>query len=633
MTQHDDIRPEDQVSREAQKLLAEYFRIRREYNSLDRNNPAHVDRRTQLKDRYFALDRKYTLLIRAQAGLADGTASGKQRSKADVLWEGAFADDEPAGDVAPVDAEWIEMHTPVEGRETDEVFEEALRQLGDRGHFQDDLETLVDDELPDESALEPEDDASAAEEDASDPDVDTPTPEPDMASSLGELDSPNMSAVSALRDIAAGLVEDAPATTVAGHTAAVQGEPPTPTETRLRVPKPLPPLLRSPGPQGVPHIREDAGSESHKRGAKGGAKEVACPSCGEPLPAGTKECTYCRARLAEGSVTDTESVRNVTQTALNPPKTYEKPGIGPKATITIGWFIVLVGAAWLVVRATGLEQERIAEWLEQARLNSLGEPQAGTILGVSVVLLGITIVGLGVFAGRFVRLVVPIHELARSGRIDTIEKLILQGEDIDMRDERGCTPLHFAVVAGQREAVAVLVGNGADPNSHNDRGDTPLHLATANRDHALVQYLVSKGANLEAVNDSGSCLMHVAAWVGDIGLLRLYGEKGLKLDARTKVGFTPLHFAAQGGFAEATSFLLEHGADPDAASNVGTTPLFAAVRNGHLPIVERLVEAGADVNVRRGRDFESPLGLAITHSRIEIVEYLKAHGAVQSGPA
>jgi len=609
MTQHDDIRPEDQVSREAQKLLAEYFRIRREYNSLDRNNPAHADRRTQLKDRYFALDRKYTMLIRAQAGLEDAAKSGQPRSKADVLWEGAFADDEPAGDVAPVDAEWIEMHTPVEGRETDEVFEEALRQLGDAPGFQDDLETQVDDEPPNEAEIEPEDnpefESTADADDTPEPDVDTPTPEPDMASSLGELDSPNMSAVSALRDIAAGLVEDAPVTPSAESAAADMMDPPTPQDAPLRVPEPLPPLPPAPG---ISHARGD-----FKRGKRSARDESS------------------KRTPVESSSSDPETVRNVTQTALHPPKTYEKPGVGPKATITIGWLIVLLGAIWLIQRATAFEQERVAAWLEQAGLASLGEPQAGTILGVSVALLGVTIVGIGVFAGRFVRLVVPIHELARSGRIDTIEKLILQGEDIDTRDDRGCTPLHFAVVAGQREAVAVLVGNGADPNAPNDRGDTPLHLATANRDHALAQYLMSKGADIDAVNDSGSGLVHVAAWVGDVSLLKLYAEKGLKLDARTKVGFTPLHFAAQGGFQDATAFLLERGADPDAASNVGTTPLFAAVRNGHLPIVERLVEAGADVNVRRGRDFESPLGLAIAHNRVEIAEYLNAHGAAPSG--
>ncbi len=635
MTQHDDTRPEDQVSREAQKLLAEYFRIRREYNSLDRNNPAHAGRRGQLRDRYFALDRRYTLLIRAQAGLENADTPSKPRSKADVLWEGAFADDEPAGDIAPVDAEWIEMHTPVEGRETDEVFEEALRQLGDTPGFQDDLETIVD-EPPDESALEADEGeevfVEVDEDETPVSEDDHDTPEPEMASSLGELDSPNMSAVSALRDIAAGLVDETPHTPTdlppGVMTRAL--EPSTPPDLpQLRVPDPLPPAPGGGAPQGVSHARGDFGAR--KRSAKTDAKAIVCPSCGETLPAGTKSCTKCQTPL--GDTTDPEAVRHVTQTALRPPKTYEKPGIGPKVAITFGWLIVLVGAVWLIQRATAFEHERVAQWLEEAGLASLGEPQASTILGVSVVLLGITIVGIGVFAGRFVRLVVPIHELARSGRIDTIEKLILQGEDIDMRDDRGCTPLHFAVVAGQREAVAVLVGNGADPNSHNDRGDTPLHLATANRDHALVQYLISKNAEIEAVNDSGSCLMHVAAWVGDVGLLKLYLEKGLKLDARTKVGFTPLHFAAQGGFQDATAFLLEHGADPDAASNVGTTPLFAAVRNGHLPIVEQLVEAGADLNVRRGRDFESPLGLATTHNRVEIVEYLKAKGALNSDRA
>ncbi len=620
MAQDNDIQPEEQVSREAQGLLAEYVRIRREYNSLDRNNPAHAPRRAELKGRYFTLDRKYTELVRAQEALGKPASSDRPRSRAEVLWDGAFAGENPAGgDMSPVDSEWIEMNTPAEGRAADEVFEEALRTLPPDGTPADDsIGAYALEENP--TPTDTDDTAPDVEEDSALPE-EHETPAPDTAASLGDLDRPNLSAVSALRDIAAGFQQD---------------ELLTPGEDGAAPTIPAEPLVQD-DPAAIAAARSEIRHKSHARGdfksrkrsAKGRSREVACPSCGEMLPAGTKECTYCHARLFEGASADAESTRHITQTNLIPPKTREKSGIGPKLIITLGWFIVLIGSTWLILRGTGLGREQIDSWLESARLDFVGRDQAATILGVSLVLLGTTIVGVGVFAGRFVRLVVPMHELARSGRVDTIEKLILQGEDIDVRDERGCTPLHFAVVARQREVVAVLVGNGADANSHNDRGDTPLHLATANRDAALVQYLLSKGADAEALNDSGSSPMHVAAWVGDVGLLKSFKELGLSIDARTKAGFTPLHFAAQSGYDEATAYLLAEGAAADSASRLGTTPLFAAVRNGHLPVVRRLIDAGADVNLRRGHDLETPLGLAISHKRNEIVEVLRARGAVE----
>jgi len=620
MASDNDIQPDEQVSRNAQGLLAEYFRIRREYNSLDRNNPAHAPRRAVLKEQYFALDRKYTDLIRAQQTLGRPASSARGRTRADVLWEGAFANEESRGeDLNPGDVAWVEMNTPAEGGAADEVFEEALRSLDAGGEP---MMEMVDEAsapaplipIDDEEALKP-----AADETDPERVTEMEMPAPGEADSLGDLDRPNMSAVSALREIAAGLQQEEPITPSAEASA---------LDTPLESIAPRGRSGKAKAQAEKPHVSHARGDfKSRKRSAKGRDREVACPSCGESLPAGTPECGYCHARLIEGEGADADTTRHIALTNLQPPKTREKAGIGPKLIITLGWLIVLIGSMWIILRSGGVGKVEVDAWLEQAQLSFLIRNQAATILGVSLVLLGTTIVGAGVFAGRFVRLVVPMHDLARSGRVDTIEKLILQGEDIDPRDERGCTPLHFAVVARQREVVAVLVGNGADPNAHNDRGDTPLHLAAANRDQALAQYLLGKGADASALNDSGSSLMHVAAWVGDVGLLKICLDQGLSIDARTKAGFTPLHFAAQSGYDDAVAYLLEQGADGDAASRLGTTPLFAAVRNGHLPVVKRLADAGADLNLRRGHDLQTPLGLAGTHKRIEIAEFLRGRGA------
>lgn len=586
MAENNEMEPGEPATREAEELLSEYFRIRKEYNSLDRDDPTHSERRAALKQRYYELDRQYSALVDSEEELG-GIDDAAKRAKGEVLWRGAFDEGatEGLGD-AEEDARWVEIQTPVEGSDsTDALFEQALQELESQ-------ETRSSDAA--EHLAPPEPDSGETEG------ADTGLLEGVRGESLEAI---------AERLESEGLLTDDYAE---GDSAERSGSP-----TLAR---------------GVSEERDAvAGRKRRWRGGTSaptkGIRPIACPSCGETLPAGTEVCSYCHARLIGGEGTEAEAESYGPQAGLQSARREERAALGPKIVISAGWLIVLAGACWLIALGTGLAREYLSPYLESTGLEILGEEQASLIFGLAVLFLGGTLVGVGIFAGRFIRLVIPMHELARTGRVDMLEKLILQGENIDERDERGCTPLHFAVVAGQREAVSVLIGNGAELNARNDRGDTPLHMATANRDEALVKYLISKGADANAVNESGSTLMHVAAWVGDVPLMKLFLSKGVPLEPRTHVGFTPLHFAAQSGYVEAVDFLLERGANPDASSDLGTTPMFPAARNGHLPVVQRLVEAGGDVNVKRGHDFESPLGVAAAGKRREVVEYLKEQGA------
>jgi len=589
MAGNSDFQDSENLSREAEALLAEYFRIRREYNALDKTNPAHAGQRATLKERYHELDRKYSAIVQEQDRVVeDRQGAPPKASRADLLWNAAVAQ----GDDAPVafedppggtDESWVEMTTPPEGAATDAVFEEALKQVAAEDHF------LDEEEQPDEPELELE---------LTEPDPEPEEPRHDTFQTIAE-------------DVKTETLADEHDEFVWPPTKEARPEKRESAISEIYTPrkKPTPPRPK-PAPVAEP-----------------AAPPLACPSCGELLGAGTEVCTSCGARLisAENSDGIQDTVAPHLQMTTTPAK--EPTNLGAKLVITLGWLVVLAAATWLIVRNANLWQEQIDTWLDGNNLAIVKDNVGGGILGISLALLGGTIVGLGILAGRFIRVVVSMHELARNGRVETIEKLIARGNELDERDARGCTPLHFAVVANQREVVAVLVGNGADINAHNDRGDTPLHIATGNRDHALVQYLISKGADTDATNDGGSSLMHVAALVGDVGLLKLFREKGLPVDGRTKVGFTPLHFAAQGGHDDAIEFLLQNGADPNAASDNGTTPIFPAARNGHVDAVRLLVDGGADYNTRRAHDFESPLGIARVHKRRDVYDYLESLGA------
>jgi ankyrin repeat protein len=638
MAREHDSQAAEQLGRDADQLLAEYFRIRREYNALDRDNPSHAERRAELRSRYHELDRKYTDLVKSQDELV-AESHGHIQHRADVLWQGAIQAParvsepiEGPADEESADGPWVELTTPVEGAATDRIFEEALRQAEEASPHADSRDAA----------------APPVAEQPHEPDFDGPNvfSEPDAGKTTAESDAPALEApefdergngldrparqapfaVDALReltehlrsgqldDIDRDLSEPTPLPVVDG--------------ARAELAQPLEPYVEIDHGHQSPVLPLAPGRRRKRtEHAKEAAKLIACVSCGERLPAGTQSCRYCGARIVSGDTAEgpAQSVLPHLQLQLSEPK--PTSNFGAKSLILFGWLLVLGAAAWLVALNSDYGSDGIRSWLDARGMSMLRKDESGGIFGVAVTLLGSTLIGIGIFATRFVRIVVSMHELARNGRVEVIEKLIVEGAELDQRDERGCTPLHFAVVAKQREVVAVLVGNGADVNSHNNRGDTPLHMAVANRDHALVQYLLKRGADVETVNDGGSTLMHVAAQVGDVGLLKLFAERGLSINQATKVGFTPLHFAAQSGHDSAIEFLLGNNSDPNLASDHGTTPIFPAVRNGHLNAVRLLVEAGADYNARRGHDFESPLGIARVHKRREIHEYLESIGA------
>ncbi len=165
-----------------------------------------------------------------------------------------------------------------------------------------------------------------------------------------------------------------------------------------------------------------------------------------------------------------------------------------------GWSFVGVGAALAVSFVTGFGREAVVRVFEAVNFSVVADLRYGLIASGAVIVLGGTLLGIGSLARHFIRLFVPMHELARKGQAEALARAIAIGADIAARDRRGSTPLHFAVVAGHKNAASVLLQSGADPEAVNDRGETPLFMAAANRDLALVRFLIAMGAKAGAIN-------------------------------------------------------------------------------------------------------------------------------------
>jgi ankyrin repeat protein len=88
-----------------------------------------------------------------------------------------------------------------------------------------------------------------------------------------------------------------------------------------------------------------------------------------------------------------------------------------------------------------------------------------------------------------------------------------------------------------------------------------------------------------------------------------------------------LHDAALGGHRDLVALLLDHGADPEAReAESGSTPLYVAASMGRLEVVELLLARGAVVNAAN-KSGATPLHAAMANGFGQVAAVLRAHGA------
>jgi ankyrin repeat protein len=155
----------------------------------------------------------------------------------------------------------------------------------------------------------------------------------------------------------------------------------------------------------------------------------------------------------------------------------------------------------------------------------------------------------------------PIHEAARSGNLDQVQLLIVQGVDVNEKAIRDETPLIFASLAGNGE---------------------------------IVNYLLQRGANIYARNASGMTALHAAAFGGHADIVLLLITKGARVnDAANLAQVSPLNLAVDENHLGTVQELLKHGADVDALERNGFNAVTKAGFREHWKVVKVLLANGA----------------------------------------
>eukprot|EP00936_MAST-01D_sp_MAST-1D-sp1_P000384 g384.t1 len=237
-------------------------------------------------------------------------------------------------------------------------------------------------------------------------------------------------------------------------------------------------------------------------------------------------------------------------------------------------------------------------------------------------------------------------------------------DELEERDNHGCTPLVLAVVHRHLPVLQLLLEAGANPNAPAFfmKERQPLHFAAEVTDEAsapMLRLLLEHGAlpaetdadgetalsfalkvgNKVAVEvlapaaaplDGADGALHCASAMGDTALVELLLQCGAPVDATDAADATPLHVACLLGHESVCDLLLGAGAQPCATNSQNAQPLHEAAAHGHADAAQAVLLAGADADAVTANG-HMPAQLAALADSVEVLEILAQHDANLDG--
>ncbi|KAI9328895.1 ankyrin repeat-containing domain protein [Zopfochytrium polystomum] len=224
---------------------------------------------------------------------------------------------------------------------------------------------------------------------------------------------------------------------------------------------------------------------------------------------------------------------------------------------------------------------------------------------------------------------------------DVLRLLLARGADPNKtRNGKVGTPLMMACITGDEATVETLLDAGADVNAAPPPNrESALLVACMAGKPDITRLLLARGANPRAESTGKNgwqkvTPLHGAAEGGNrdvVKLLLAAPGGGVDIDAVTTAPFTPLTLAIQLGNFDCALELLDAGASVDLLH-----PIFCAVARGGdggvLPVVEALVDRKCALAVY-GPEGHTPLTLAIAMRSAAVVRVLLERGKVDPNQA
>ena len=148
--------------------------------------------------------------------------------------------------------------------------------------------------------------------------------------------------------------------------------------------------------------------------------------------------------------------------------------------------------------------------------------------------------------------------------------------------------LHGAANLGRTDSIQVLLENGADINLRTSENETALHIATHSTDPGTletVECLIENNAFLDARNVAGETAIFWACRNAELGKAALLINSDCALTIKNHAGKSLLHYAAEpsaradGAFRSLFAELVQRGLDPHEPYD-GWTPVQMAMMGG-----------------------------------------------------
>lgn len=205
-------------------------------------------------------------------------------------------------------------------------------------------------------------------------------------------------------------------------------------------------------------------------------------------------------------------------------------------------------------------------------------------------------------------------DLIATGDVASVERLIREGQEVNVGDETGESSCHKAMRLADSTMLKMLVKHGAHVDYQDAYGNRPINVAMTMGENAddHIKYLLSlkdsKGnvaVNLTSLNfKTNNTLVHDAAWIGNTEACQALLQTGAfaeLLEATNKQGQTAMHIAAFRAPKALVSALVEAGADATAPEKNGRrlskeTPEMMAMAMGREDTANYLRDLNTAVN-------------------------------------
>ncbi|XP_046555201.1 ankyrin repeat domain-containing protein 50-like [Haliotis rubra] len=243
----------------------------------------------------------------------------------------------------------------------------------------------------------------------------------------------------------------------------------------------------------------------------------------------------------------------------------------------------------------------------------------------------------------------PLMRAVCGGHIAVYKNLVSSSAESTLVDKDGRTLLHLASRHGQLAVLKHII-DGFDVNTKDNMGLTPAMTAVLHTQGAVLKYLKDEGTDLSLVDNTGDDALTLALKLGSRQVIKQLGRKHDKkvtpwkelmkflvrgeltilktfiqsspdLVEKDQAGDTLLHLACRGGNRHCVEYLLP-SYDINVQGRYNWTPVMMAAACGHADVFQLLVDhkAGLYHVSDTGEDI---LALARRANNTEIIAYLE----------